>query len=621
MVYTIFRWLKRASDSMDAENILDNLVDTFYRTDVDGRITFMSKSVETALGYTNEELLGQPMSSLYVDPSDRQRFIQALDHSGAFTRGFEAQLRHKDGHPVWVASSSRVILDESGQPLGVEGIARDISAAKSLELSNTWLGRIIENSLSETLVLDAKTGKLLLANKGARQNLGYDLQELSKIALNQVAKDFDFSTFDDLTRPLRKGELESVHFHTKLTRKDGSSYAAAITLQLAAGEQNPTFVANIQDLTEDNRLTAQLLRNQKLLAMNQLGGGIAHDFNNLLMVMQGNLELWLTDQMPESAIQHAKAALHSVHRATELTQRLLTFAQRKSLRPQIIDISHVVLGMSDMLQRTLGDHISVSILTSSEVLKSNLDEGQLENAILNLCLNARDAMTDGGDLTITIYRDETAAKDSYPNLCVSVADSGIGMSSDIINRIFEPFFSTKQSRNGTGLGLSMVWGFIQQSKGEVVVDSTPEQGTCVSLRFVEALGESARVIPTTQKSTPPKGHEKVLLVEDHGEVAGLLSAYLASLGYEVHTYSDGVAAIKSVHEGLVPAVVLTDIGLPGGLSGHDVAAQVLQQLPKTKIVTMSGRNNHIHGSQQYVAINKPFALDTLAHTLRSTIDE
>jgi nitrogen-specific signal transduction histidine kinase/ActR/RegA family two-component response regulator len=373
---------------------------------------------------------------------------------------------------------------------------------------------------------------------------------------------------------------------------------------------------------------------QKMEAIGQLTGGIAHDFNNMLMVLIGSLETVdrrLSTKTPE--IEKALArAFRGANRAATLAHRLLAFGHRQDLQTRPVDVEAIVSGMFDMLRRTLGERVLIDVAPKTGVWPVRVDEGQLENALLNLAINARDAMPQGGTLTIeatNVTLDEPSREDEfelkpgqYVMLCVT--DTGTGMSPEVIQRVFEPFFTTKGAAR-SGLGLSMVYGFVKQAQGHVRVCSEPGQGTSIKL-YLPRLSEESEADRPSEPETQPiqRGSETVLVVEDEPEVRLLCVEALTELGYGVVEAADARSAIALLDERPDIALLLTDLGLPDS-TGHDLAADARRRRPGLPVLMASGYGSHAVDRGGRNAgdgiITKPFNLATLGRVVREVLEE
>jgi PAS domain S-box-containing protein len=400
---------------------------------------------------------------------------------------------------------------------------------------------------------------------------------------------------------------------------------------------NLTLEHQIAERTEQLRLNEEALRqSQKMEVVGQLTGGVAHDFNNLLQIIMGNLDTarrGLSDVSPRIA-RALEGAVTGARRAASLTQRLLAFSRRQPLNPKPIDVNALVSGMSDLLHRTLGEITDVLTVQGAGLWRIEADANELESAILNLALNARDAMPEGGRLTI-----ETANTDidrAYSALhaevlpgqyvAISVSDTGTGMSADAVSRAFEPFFTTKPVGEGTGLGLSQVYGFVKQSGGHVKIYSELGHGTCVRI-YLPRLGDTARIdTPDVPLSTPEAAAEEtILVVEDDDDVRAYSVEILRELGYRVIEAHDGPSALRLLERQFRVDLLFTDVVLPGGMTGAQVAAQARGAKPGLKVLFTTGyaRNAIVHHGrldQGVQLITKPFSMSDLATRVRDVLD-
>ncbi|KQN80099.1 ATP-binding protein [Sphingomonas sp. Leaf62] len=378
-----------------------------------------------------------------------------------------------------------------------------------------------------------------------------------------------------------------------------------------------------------------LRQSQKMEAVGQLTGGIAHDFNNLLQIVTGNLEM-LSRRLPADDLRLRRAAdnaMSGAQRAATLTQRLLAFARRQPLAPRPLDSNTLVEGLSDLMRRTLGESISIEVHLAPELWKVEADANQLENALLNLAVNARDAMKPGGTLTITtangIIGEADAEDDTVPGHYVSLAvcDTGDGMSEATMSRVFEPFFTTKEVGKGTGLGLSMVYGFVKQSGGHLRIESSIGRGTTVTLYLPKFTGtvveETPLVIGATATARPG---ERILIVEDDPDVRAHSCDVLTELGYRIVAVADGSAAIDILDGDGPIDLVFTDVVLTGTVNGRDIAVHAHAVRPGTPILFTSGYareaiTHNAHLDEGISLLPKPFSYDDLAARVRLSIDQ
>jgi CheY-like chemotaxis protein len=371
-------------------------------------------------------------------------------------------------------------------------------------------------------------------------------------------------------------------------------------------------------------------------AVGQLTGGLAHDFNNLLTGISGSLEL-VQLRVGQGRVteveRYISAAQAAARRAAALTHRLLAFSRRQTLDPRATDINRLVAGMEDLIRRTVGPAVEVNVLAAANIWTTLVDQNQLENALLNLSINARDAMPQGGTLTVgtgNVWLDERVARDREltpgPYVVLRVSDTGVGMTRDVIARAFDPFFTTKPIGVGTGLGLSMIYGFARQSGGQVHIHSAVGLGTTVSLYLPRHAGEAENAEPGQTRGEAPRAEqgERVLLVDDEPTVRMLVTEVLEELGYTAIEAPDGAAGLLVLQSDARIDLLITDVGLPGGMNGRQVADAGRALRPDLKVLFITGyAENAVVGpgdleSGMHV-LTKPFGLDDLASRIRELI--
>ncbi len=395
------------------------------------------------------------------------------------------------------------------------------------------------------------------------------------------------------------------------------------------------MVGTVQDITEIKRTEEALRRAQKMEAIGQLTGGIAHDFNNLLMVVGGNLELLQEGlEANQQRLQRFAGIAHdAVLRGAELTKRLLVFARRQNLKSDVIDLNRLIGNLTPLLHQTLGDQIVVETTLAPDVWSTLCDGGQMESALLNLAVNSRDAMPDGGKLVVrteNMHLDRKWAAEmgdlrAGDYVMVSVSDTGQGMPPEVRDRAFEPFFTTKESGRGTGLGLSMVYGFVMQSGGHVNIYSEVGQGTTVKLFLPRTGDDDAQQDQRKPDSVLPRGHESILLVEDEDMVRATVASMLQDLGYRVTDAADGKRALSLIASNPPFDLVLTDVVMPGGVTGWELAKGAWLQQPRLKFLFSTGYTanpilQQAHLDSRIHVLPKPYSKRALAVMLRSVID-
>ena len=422
-------------------------------------------------------------------------------------------------------------------------------------------------------------------------------------------------------------------------RKDGSTFWGNVVVHAMRDPSGQLlgFAKITRDLTEKRAAEEQLRQAQKMEAIGQLTGGVAHDFNNLLTVISGNLDVLLY-RLPqgdgsENLSRLVNSALRGATRAAVLTQRLLAFSRRQPLQPKRLSINELISGMSDMLRRTLGESIVIETVLAGGLWPTFVDENQLESALLNLAVNARDAMPDGGKLTVeaaNVHLDDqyATAAEVAPGQYVGifVSDTGTGMTPKVLSQAFEPFFTTKEIGQGTGLGLSQVYGFIKQSGGHAKIYSEIGAGTTVKLYLPRHYGSQDAVeLPRTLASVPRASGETILLVEDDSDVRSFACEALRDLGYRVLEAGDGASGLRLLDANRDVALLFTDVGLPGGMNGRQLADEAQRRRADLRVLFASGyaRNAIVHHGRLDPGVEllmKPFTYATLAAKVRDMLD-
>ena len=421
-------------------------------------------------------------------------------------------------------------------------------------------------------------------------------------------------------------------------RKDGSRFWASVVMSAIRDQQGQLlgFAKVTRDLTEKRAADEQLRQAQKMEAIGQLTGGIAHDFNNLLTVITGNMETLqrrLSQRGEERLHRYVDSALLASSRAAVLTHHLLAFSRRQPLEPKQVSVNTLITGISEMLRRTLGESITVETVLAGGLWATFVDANQLENSLLNLAVNARDAMPDGGKLTIeaaNVYLDDhyaaTADVPAGQYVGLFVRDTGLGMPPDVVAQAFDPFFTTKEIGQGTGLGLSQVYGFVKQSGGHVKIESELGAGTTVKIYLPRLLvSDGATDVPAVNMSVPRADGETILVVEDEAGVRRFAVEMLQELGYHVLDAPDGASGLRMLDAHPEITLLFTDVGLPGGMNGRRMADEALRRRPDLKVLFTSGYTGDAivhHGrlDPDVQLIVKPFTFDGLATKLRRVLD-
>jgi PAS domain S-box-containing protein len=603
-----------------------------------------------------------------IHPEDREatekKFREAIaGNAGDYNVQYRI-IRPSDGETRWIAVKSTIERDQRGMPIRLVGAHTDITeqvlaeqalrrsedlyrklADQLAELNATLAQRVEEKTRERDRIWNVSQDLLLVADRDGvwqsvnpawTRTLGWSEAEL----LNRTSEWLEHPEDNGITRrqikKLGAGET-TVKFESRFRHKDGSYRWLSWT---GVRDKDRNYVV-ARDMTAEKaaaeRLRATeeaLLQSQKMEAVGQLTGGIAHDFNNLLTGIVGSLDLMQTrinQGRTENVGRYINAAMTSANRAAALTHRLLAFARRQPLIPKSVDVNQLVVSLEDLLRRTIGETIDLRIVASDDLWSTLCDPNQLESALLNLAINARDAMPDGGSLTIGTSNSrldsvtaETPALSPGDYVCITVADSGVGMSAEVAARAFDPFFTTKPIGQGTGLGLSMIYGFARQSNGHVTIESKIGRGTSIRLYLPRHHGEIAvRPRASSKQADHAASGESVLVIEDEPVVRGVIVEMLVGNGYQALEAVDGPAGLKILCTDQRIDLLVTDVGLPG-MNGRQVADQAREIRPELKILFITGYAESVAISDGFLQagmelVTKPFDLDHLAGRIRGMI--
>jgi PAS domain S-box-containing protein len=500
---------------------------------------------------------------------------------------------------------------------------------------------LVESVTDYAIFMLDPSGKIINWNPGAERIKGYRPDEIVGQHFSRFYTEQDRQ--DEIPRKAIEAAAQTGKFEAEgwRVRKDGSTFWASVVINAIHASDGSVigFAKVTRDLTERRASDERLRQAQKMEGIGQLTGGVAHDFNNLLTVIIGNLDA-LQQHLNEpvqnvTRLQRSTGqAMRGARRAESLTHRLLAFSRQQPLEPRAIDVGRLVSGMSDLLRRTIGEQIAVETVLGGGMWRAHADPNQLEVAILNLAVNARDAMPDGGRLTIetaNVHLDEAYAAGQVEVLpgqyvMLAVTDSGVGMTPEVKSKAFDPFFTTKDVGHGTGLGLSQVYGFVKQSGGHVKIYSEPGQGTTIKVYLPRFYSESAaEEEETSGPAIRGSQHETILLVEDDADVRTYTIEALRELGYGVLEAPHAHAALQLLEGHPEIKVLFTDVGLPGGMNGRQLAEAALARRSDLKVLFTTGyaRNAIVHDGRLdpgVELITKPFTQAALSAKLRDIID-
>jgi PAS domain S-box-containing protein len=498
------------------------------------------------------------------------------------------------------------------------------------ERSRRFMNAVV-NNMQDAIVVN-HNDRIAFANPAFARLLGAaSPAELMDRPVWEVLPPGSQAQSEERIRQMKSSGLPAPLIETQLSRVDGTTVDVEVAAAPFRLDHDTAILAIFHDVTARKAQELQLRQAQKMEAVGQLTGGIAHDFNNLLGVVIGNLDLLLeAGALPEEGSELLQAAMDASLRGAELTQRLLSFSRKQALSPRVMDFNERLPGLAALLRRTLGENIRVQMVPGADLHAAVADPGQLENAVVNLAINARDAMPNGGVLTIEtanvhldeIYAAQHSEVEPGDYVMLAVTDTGTGMAPDTVERAFEPFFTTKEPGRGSGLGLSMVYGFTKQSGGHVKIYSEAGHGTTVKLYLPRALQDADRAAAPAPAAPIPLGREAVLVVEDNGQMRDTAVRLLRELGYSVSEADSALAALELMDGGLQPELLFTDIVMPG-MSGYELAQAVRERRPGMKVLFTSGyaeASLRTGMAEAGPVLGKPYRKRDLATRVRQVLD-
>jgi len=610
---------------------VDHATDAFFLHEWNGTILDVNREACDSLGYTRDELVGMSPPAFVEGETGFYKIVSHLDSGDVVT--FDSRHRRKDGSTFAVEVRLRSFTQE-GKRFAV-ALVRDITQRKAAERAvienHSLLKAVVEGTSGAVFVKDLN-GRYVMINSAGARLVGLTVDEV----LGRRDHDlFPPDVADQIVQHDRE-MLTSGNAHTieeaRTMRGITRTYLTTRGVYRDGQDQVIGLVGFSRDISDLKRLEQQLRQAQKMEAVGQLAGGVAHDFNNLLTAIIGFGEMAFNSLAPDDPNRELITEIRRAgQRAANLTRQLLAFSRKQVLRPEVVSLNTLLGDVMKLLQRIIGEDIEVSLSTDDELGLAKIDPGQFEQAIINLAVNARDAMPQGGSLSIATTNVELDAayaslhEDVAPGLYVMVAvsDSGVGMDETTRAHIFEPFFTTKPTGEGTGLGLAMVYGFVKQSGGHVEAYSEPGRGTTFKV-FLPRVVDAVVTVRADETATMPEGHETVLLVEDEEAVRTLARRVLQSAGYSVLSARNGPEAIRLADEHQEAIHLLaTDLVMPR-MSGLEVASQLTQTRPGIRILLMSGYPNEAamrHGVPPGASLlQKPFNAVALARAVRQVLD-
>jgi len=611
--------------------LVQSIIDyAIYMLDPDGNVTSWNAGAERIKGFATDEIVGKHFSTFYTE-EDReagmpQKVLETARREGKFEG--EGWRVRKDGSRFWASVVVDAIKDETGELVGFAKITRDMTekrAAQQALLEAERRFRLLVQGVTDYAIfmLDP-TGRVTNWNAGAQRIKGYAPDDI-------IGEHFSrFYAPEDAAAGIPHRALETARETGRYeaegwrVRKDGSRFWASVVLDAIYDDDGKLigFAKITRDMTEKreaqlrlDQSREQLFRSQKMEALGQLTGGLAHDFNNLLTAILGASDLALRNlEEPDKLRRMLDGIRSSAQRGANLTKQLLAFARAQQLQIKQIELKDFFGDVTTLVRPSMRSSIELITEISDQVWPIDADAGALELAILNLAFNARDAMQDGGTLKISAHN---VVLDGEPeglrgeHVALRVTDTGIGMNAEVKERVFEPFFTTKSFGEGTGLGLSQVFGFAKQIGGAVTVESEPGKGSAFTLYLPASRGAAA----ADTKVNGAAALGRVLVVEDDVIVAELAAGMLGELGFEAEVAHSAKEALDRLAGGEKPKLVFSDVVMPGGISGIELAQKVRDRFPELPILLTTGYSEEVGGSHGFPVLQKPYQLDSLAGAL------
>jgi len=637
---------KVISHEFNYQTLIEQIPAVTYVIALEGFVNrlYTSPQFKTMLGFPPDDWRTE--SDLWVQrlhPDDRQHVLNTVYNSYKNQKPFclEYRLVAQNNHIVWVRDEAAVVCDESGNPCVIQGVMVDISnrlqAMESLRKNEKRFRTIFERTAVGIALVDME-GRLMECNPALQEMLGYRKEELLTKNFSEFIHTDDRSIDVDLYKKL----LSETHYHYQVEkryfRKDAGVVWGRVNVSLVrdAGGKPQYTIHMVENINEWRRLETQLLQSQKMETVGHLAGGIAHDFNNLLTVIKGYTQLSLIEIGENHPLRKdIEEIKNAAERAENLTHQLLAFSRRQIMEMKVLDLNAVIRNLEKMLRRVIGEDIEMSIILAEGLGRVKIDPHQIEQVILNLAVNARDAMLEGGRLTLETS--EVELEEGGPGthilmtpgryVMLSLSDTGSGMTPEVKERIFEPFFTTKGEGKGTGLGLSTVYGIIKQSGGYIWVYSERGQGTTFKI-YLPRVDEEVDELPHQKSTGPlPKGNETILLVEDDPPVRELAARVLREQGYAVLEAANGEEAMQITQAPVLKKIhlLVTDMIMPQ-MGGKELGKRFKALYPEVKVLFVSGYSDKAFPHQESIEpgmnlLQKPFSPGTLARRVREVLDK
>ena len=622
--------------------IFESFEDLYYEIDMSENIRVLSPSVLELTGWRAEELIGRPVRDIYLYPDARDTLLETLIEKG-FVQNYILQLRKKDGTPAFASINAHILFNSEGNPEGVSGTIRNITElvhAQNLLRESETKFRILAES-SPFAILIYQDNRYIYVNPAAERICGYTARELYHMNFWDFVHPEDIPVVESRGKARQNGQTPATNYEFRIIAKDGAEKWVILNGATIVYEGKPAGLISVFEITdikraihEKDRLQEQLRQAQKLESIGLLAGGVAHDLNNLLQPIIGYSELLLMDKsQSETSKRFIQQIISTSERARDLVRQLMAFGRKQVLEIHPLHLNRLIEDFIRLLRRTLREDIQIQTKLSSDIHKIRADRSQVEQILMNLAVNAQDAMPDGGVLTICTKNTVVDAYmvSQHPDVTpgdyvqLTFSDTGIGMNTDTTRKIFDPFFTTKEKGRGTGLGLSTVYGIVRQHEGFIWVYSEAGHGAVFKIYLPASVAEEATDVSDRFSRIPAaSGNEAILVAEDDSMVRELTCTMLKQLGYRVLSAETPEECLRLAENSMVPIdLLLTDVVMPE-MSGKELYIKIARIRPDVRVLYMSGYTANIIAHRGVLDegtafIQKPFSLQTLSEKLQAAL--
>ena len=612
--------------------LAENAQDVIFRISLpEERFEYVSPASTKLFGYNPKEFIDVNWLIDNVINPDNKNYFQTQWHDikhGKNINGFEFSIHKKSRETRWLNQRNVLIMDDETQnPIAIEGVITDVTTRRRMDeklLNSERDMRGILSNLQDTFFRINQFGRIIMASESVRDLLDREPFALLGTKFNDLF--INHTEYDDFISALSDNNGQLVSYQVRMKRQNDDTRWVSLSMQSSEGPSG-YIEGTARDVTDRLKQQEQEVHDQKMEAIGQLTSGVAHDFGNLMTIAKGNLEL-LNDVRSESFIENSDAtellddARSAIKDGVSLTRQLLAFSRKKAITPQAIDASATITGFNNLLQNTLGDRIQLTINIQAELPNILVDPAQFESALINMVINARDAMPEGGELLITAVSAQTEADDTE-NVYITIADNGMGMSDDVLKHAIEPFYTTKQNE-GTGLGLSMVYGFMQQSNGDLKISSTLGKGTSLELMFPAHRGQHIREVRKDNQKILPYDTETVLVVEDRAAVRRFAIRCLKKLELNILEAENATDAQEILRNNKDISLLFSDIIMPGEMTGRELAAWAKKKYPKLKILLTTAAEKEAqqlgkNKQDSFPLLQKPYSPNELVEKIQEIL--